>query len=175
MPNRLHRVKLMACPIVVFLALALSGARAMAQSASFDGVVTDPTNAAVPKASVELLQPSTQTRQTTVTNGAGFYSIPNVMPGEFTITVSAPGFKTETRTNVAVDVGAKISLNFSLTVGSPVEQVSVNGSGVEIDTTDASVSTVIERNFVENLPLNGRSFQSLITLSPGVIVVRRAA
>jgi hypothetical protein len=171
MPNHLHRIRLMACPIFFLLALALCGVRAMAQSASFDGVITDPTNAAVPKASIELLQPSTQTKQTTVTNATGFYSIPNVMPGEYTMTVSAPGFKTETRTNVTATVGAKISLNFILTVGSQVEQVSVNGSGAEIDTTDASVSTVIERNFVENLPLNGRSFQSLITLSPGVIVV----
>jgi hypothetical protein len=73
-----------------------------------------------------------------------------------------------------VTVGAKISLDFTLKVGLQSEQVSVDGSGENINTTDASVSTVIGRNFVENLPLNGRSFQSLITLSPGVTVVPSA-
>jgi hypothetical protein len=171
MANRHSQVRQIGFLILALLTLALTGSRAMAQSASIDGLITDSTNAVVPNAAVELLEPATQTHQKTVSNGAGFYSLPNVMPGLYTLTVSGTGFETETRTNVAITVGAKVSINFVLKVGSQSEQISVDGSGAEINTTDAGVSTVIGRNFVENVPLNGRSFQSLITLSPGVEVV----
>jgi Carboxypeptidase regulatory-like domain len=174
MSNHLNQVKLVAGSILFLLFFALGGARAMAQSAVLSGVVKDASNAVVPNASIELLQQSTQTKQVALTNGSGFYSVPNLAPGTYTLTVSAHGFQTERRTDVEVTVGAKISLDFTLKVGLQSEQVSVDGSGENINTTDASVSTVIGRNFVENLPLNGRSFQSLITLSPGVTVVPSA-
>jgi hypothetical protein len=174
MSNRRIQMRQAAYSIVLFLVLVFSGARGVAQSASLNGLVTDSTNAAVPKVSVEALESSTQTKLTALTNNSGYYSIPNVMPGQYTITVSGAGFKTQTLTNVAVSIGAKISLNFTLTVGSQNEQVSVDGSGEQVNVTDAGVSTLISRNFVENLPLNGRSFQSLITLSPGVTVVPSA-
>jgi hypothetical protein len=174
MLNRRKQIKRVACPIVFLLMLMLSGGRAMAQSASIKGLVTDATNAVVPKVSVDLLEPSTGAKLSGVTNSSGFYSIVNVMPGQYTITVSGPSFETETLTNVAVSIGAKISLNFILKAGSQNEQISVDGSGEQVNVTDASVSTLIGRNFVENLPLNGRSFQSLITLSPGVTVVPSA-
>ena len=171
MATRLYQVKHFLYPILVLLALAFAMPRAMAQTASIDGLISDSTNAVIPNASVDLLEPSTQTHQKTVSNSAGFYSIPNVMPGVYTLTVTASGFETETRTSINIAVGAKISINFVLKIGSQSEQVSVDGSGAQLNTTDAGVSTVIARNFVENVPLNGRSFQSLITLSPGVEVV----
>jgi hypothetical protein len=174
MSNRCYRIKQVAGYLFVLVVLVLSVSRASAQSAALTGVVTDASNAVVPGASVELLQPTTQSKQVATSNGSGFYSIPSVMPGLYTITVSASGFQTETRTNVTVTIGAKISLDFALKVGSHGEQVTVDGSGETVNTTDGSVSTVIGRNFVENLPLNGRSFQSLITLSPGVTVVPSA-
>jgi hypothetical protein len=174
MLNRRKQFRQVACPILVLAILIVSGVRALAQSASLNGLITDSTNAAVPRVSVELLESSTKTKLTAVTNGSGFYTIPNAMPGQYTITVSGAGFKTETLTNVAVNIGAKITLNFTLKVGSQSEQISVDGSGEQVNVTDASVSTLIGRNFVENLPLNGRSFQSLITLSPGVTVVPSA-
>src|SRR6202522_1903233 len=173
MLNRLDLFKKAACSLT-FLLLSLACLPAAAQSASINGLVTDSTNAAVPKVTVELLDPATKTKQTAVTNGSGFYTIPNVMPGQYNVDVSATGFQTESLTDVTVSIGAKVTLNFALKVGSQTEQVTVDGSQEELNTTDASVSTVVNRNFVENLPLNGRSFQSLITLSPGVIVVPSA-
>jgi len=173
MLNRLHPLKKAACSLS-FLLLSLACLPAAAQSASINGLVTDSTNAVIPKVTVELLDPATQTRQTAVTNGSGFYTIPNVMPGQYTLNVSGGGFQPETLTNVTVTIGAKVSLNFTLKIGPQTEAVTVDGSQEELNTTDASVSTVVNRNFVENLPLNGRSFQSLITLSPGVIVVPSA-
>jgi hypothetical protein len=171
MCNHFNRCKLASGPIIFLFLLVLGGVRAMAQSAVLNGVVTDASNAVLPNVSIELLQLATQTKQTVFTNRSGFYSVPNLVPGKYTLTISAQGFQTETRTNVEVTIGAKISLDFGLKVGPQSEQISVDGSGENINTTDASVSTVIGRNFIENLPLNGRSFQSLITLSPGVIVV----
>ncbi|MGD0647608.1 MAG: TonB-dependent receptor [Acidobacteriaceae bacterium] len=173
MVNRLRLFKKAACSLT-FLLLSLACLPAAAQSASINGLVTDSTNAVLPKVTVELLDTATHTKQTAVTNSSGFYTIPNVMPGEYTVNVTATGFETESRTNVTVTIGAKVTLNFALKVGSQTEQVTVDGSQEELNTTDASVSTVVNRNFVENLPLNGRSFQSLITLSPGVIVVPSA-
>src|SRR5437660_6556823 len=68
-----------------------------------------------------------------------------------------------------------VSRNFSLDVGSISESVTVSGQAAAVNTTDATVSTVIDRNFAENLPLNGRSFQSLIQLTPGVVVTPSSA
>jgi hypothetical protein len=174
MNHHFNRIRFVAGTMFFLLLLVSGGTQAMAQSAVLSGVAKDASNAVVPNASIELLQDATQTKQTAVTNGSGFYSVPNLVPGTYTLTVSGQGFQTERRTNVEVTVGAKISLDFTLKVGLQSEQVSVDGSGENINTTDASVSTVIGRNFVENLPLNGRSFQSLITLSPGVTVVPSA-
>jgi hypothetical protein len=160
--------------IAAILAVFCCGTVALGQSAALSGIVTDSSSAVVPNVRVELSENSTQTKQSAVTNQSGFYTIPNVMPGQYEVTVSGNGFQTEVRKNVTVEVGAKISLDFALHVGAQTEQVTVDGSGAEINTTDASVSTVIDERFVENLPLNGRSFQSLITLSPGVTVVPSA-
>ncbi len=105
------------------------------------------------------------------TNGTGFYAISGVEPGTYTIRVTADGFYTEVLAGVTVDVAAKLTEDFQLQIGSASDTVEVNGSGTEINTTDATVSTVINRRFVENIPLNGRSFQSLMTLAAGVTVV----
>ena len=150
------------------------GPLAQAQGAAMNGIVTDASKAVVPNVKVELLETATQSRQEVVTNQSGFYSISNIMPGQYAVTVTGTGFQTQVRNNVAVEVGAKLSIDFTLQVGSESQQVTVDGSGEQINSTDASVSTVIDQQFVANLPLNGRSFQSLITLSPGVTVVPSA-
>lgn len=152
------------------MALLMVSAPALAQDAVLSGVVHDASGALVPGADVTLTETSRLTHVTVKSNGSGFYTLANVMPGEYTMTATAPGFSTETIDKIMVYVGAKLALNFSLKAGQQ-EQVTVNAEDAEINVTDASVSTVINRNFVENMPLNGRSFQSLITISPGTAVV----
>jgi hypothetical protein len=144
---------------------------ASAQSAAFSGIVTDASGAVVPDAGIQLVEHATRATLSANSNHSGFYSIPDVLPGQYDLTVTAKGFATEVRKDITVNVGAKISLDFSLRIGSQSEQVTVDGSGEQINTIDAGVSTVIDRQFVENLPLNGRSFQSLITIAPGTEVV----
>ncbi len=144
---------------------------AFAQSAELSGQVSDPSKAVIPNSSIDLLNLEMHTSRTTVTNKDGLYDVPNLMPGHYQMTVQAPGFVTEVVQNIKVDVAAKISRNFVLKVGQVSQSVTVNGSGLNMNTTDANVSTVVDRQFVKNLPLNGRSFQSLMTLAPGVLVV----
>ena len=163
-------VRLAYCAALLAACL-FSAPRGYAQGAVLTGVVRDASNAVVPQVAIELVQGASQIHFRTKTNGTGFYSVPNIMPGTYTVTIAAPGYQTETLTNFEVNVGATLAHDFALKVGAQSEQVTVDGSGDQIDTTDASVSTVIGRNFVENMPLNGRSFQSLITLSPGTSVV----
>src|ERR1700734_1040955 len=78
-------------------------------------------------------------------------------------------FRTVSVTGITLNVQDNLSRNFVLQVGSSAESITVNGSGLNINTTDASVSTVVDRQFVDTMPLNGRSFQSLILLAPGAV------
>jgi len=151
--------------------LLLAAASGWAQDATISGIVTDANGAVLVNAQVTATNKATQEKLVTTSNKDGLYALAGVAPGTYDLTVIAARFKTEQRTGVVVNVGAKISIDVQLNVGSASEQVTVNGSGQNIDTTDASVSTVIDRQFVENIPLNGRSFQSLITVTPGTEVV----
>ncbi|HWA95043.1 MAG TPA: carboxypeptidase regulatory-like domain-containing protein [Terracidiphilus sp.] len=144
---------------------------ASAQNAQISGLVSDPQKAAIPRASIEILNLSTQIKTDTKSNGSGLYAAPSLPPGKYRLTVRAPGFETQIINNVTVNVAGKFSFDVVLHPGSVQQSVTVNGNDLEVNTTDGSVSTVIDRQFVENMPLNGRSFQSLLTIIPGVTVV----
>ena len=84
--------------------------------------------------------------------------------------VDAAGFRIVNVTGLMVNVQDHIEQNFRLQIGSVAESVTVEAGAPQVNTTDATVSTVVDRQFAENLPLNGRSFQSLIQLTPGVVL-----
>lgn len=156
------------------LFLLVPSSPVLGQSAQVAGVVSDPSKAVVAEASVQALNEQTHEITATKTDDGGIYLLPSLKPGTYTLTITAPGFETERVRGVRVEVAGKLTQNVVLHVGSETQEVTVNGSGEELNTTDASVSTVIDRRFVENLPLNGRSFQSLMTLVPGTEVVPSA-
>ena len=106
----------------------------------------------------------------TKTNGSGIYAIPSLPPGRYRLVVRKDGFKGIDKTDITLNVQDILEQNFSLEIGSTSETVTVSGAGNNINTTDASVSTVVDRQFVENIPLNGRSFQTLIMLTPGTVL-----
>ncbi|HWB96409.1 MAG TPA: TonB-dependent receptor, partial [Bryobacteraceae bacterium] len=89
----------------------------------------------------------------------------------YTLTVEAPGFEKHVTEGIRLEVAGKVSRAITLKLGNSNETVTVSGDGINVNTVDAAVSTVVERQFVENVPLNGRSFQSLLALVPGTIVV----
>jgi hypothetical protein len=151
---------------ISFLSLCSLG---FAQSAQIQGQVSDSSGAVIPKAAVRVVNQQTGTERKVATNGSGQYSVPGLDPSVYKIFVQASGFSTAVSTPITLNVAQNAVLDFKMQVGQASETVSVDGSGAQINTTDASVSTVIDRKFVENTPLNGRSFQSLILLTPGAV------
>src|ERR1700674_2474645 len=153
------------------LALALlSAAPLIAQNAELSGLITDPSSLAVFSARVVVQSADTGATRTVSSNQQGEYSVPALLPGPYNITIEANGFKTVHQNGVVVEVDQRARLDFALTVGSNTDSITVQGSAPLLNTSDASVSTVIGNRFVENLPLNGRSFSSLIDLAPGVVL-----
>jgi hypothetical protein len=147
---------------------------AQGETASVSGRITDQSNASVPDAEVEIRNVNTNASQTVKTNSEGVYVIPFLHPGQYLMNVRKQSFRTVSVTDITLNVQDNLSRNFVLQVGSSAESVTVSGEASTINTTDASVSTTITRDLVENLPLNGRSFQQLITLAPGVNLIGSA-
>jgi hypothetical protein len=143
---------------------------ALAQSASVSGRVTDNSNAVIPDVEVEIRNTDTGVTQNTKTNRDGFYTFAVLNPGHYLMNVRKQQFQTVSVTGIILNVQDNLSRNFVLQVGSSAESITVTAAGYTINTTDATVSTVVDRQFAENLPLNGRSFQTLIYLTPGVVV-----
>src|SRR6266849_3480678 len=132
------------------------------ETATVSGLVTDRSAAAVSAAEVRLQSVERGTVTTTTTNDSGIYVFISVHPGQFQISVHKQGFKQVDLLGLIVNVQDHIEQNFHLEIGSLAESVTVEGGAPLINTTDAAVSTVVDRQFAENLPLNGRSFQTLI-------------
>ena len=155
------------CLFVCFTVLNIS---LLAQSpyGNINGLVSDPTGAAVMGAEVIAINDVTGVQYTTKSNTEGLYILPNLPPGPYRVQVSKVGFKTLVKPDLVVNVQDALSINFSLLVGAFHEIVTVEGGAPIADTENAAVSTVVDRQFAENLPLNGRSFQTLIDLTPGV-------
>jgi hypothetical protein len=152
------------------LALTLLTIPLPAQNAQLSGLITDPSGLAVPRARVAVQSVGTAATRSVLSNQQGEYSVPALLPGPYNITVEANGFQPLHQNGVVLEVDQRARLDFALTIGSNAESITVQGSAPLLNASDASVSTVIGNRFVENMPLNGRSFSSLIDLTPGVVL-----
>jgi hypothetical protein len=160
--------------VAAFLALffvSFSGVlHAQTTDASLTGRVTDPQKAIIVDAKVTAINVGTNVPYEATSNKSGDYYVTGLPPGSYRIEVEKAGFKTVIKPGVVLHVQDTIEVNFEMTLGSVSETVTVSAGASPIDTTDATVSTTIDRNFAENLPLNGRSFQTLILLTPGTVI-----
>jgi hypothetical protein len=160
-------------PYVVLLSAfaLLWTATLLAQSPNgvINGLVVDPSNRVVVGADVVVENDVTGLKYTTKTNDEGIYVLPNLAPGPYRLQVSKIGFKTTIKPDIVLNVQDALSINFTLRIGASYETVTVEAGASMINTTDASVSTVIDQTYVKNMPLNGRSFQDLILLAPGIV------
>jgi hypothetical protein len=141
-----------------------------ADTATVSGVVTDQSGAIVIGAEVRVTNAETNITSAGASNQSGVYLVTGLKPGRYRIQVWKDGFKGINLTDLILNVQDSIDRNFTLQVGSTSESISVEGNALQINTQDAAVSTLVDRQFAENLPMNGRSFQSLIDLTPGVVV-----
>ena len=157
---------------LAFIAALLLTISVLAQSpnATINGLVLDSSGAVIVGAEVIVVNDAAGFRYATKTNEEGIYLLPGLAPGSYRIQVSNTGFKTIIKPNVEVHVQDALAINFNLPIGSSAEIVTVQAVTPLVNTENASVSTVIDRNFVERLPLNGRSFNTLLQLTPGVVI-----
>ena len=159
--------------LAIALAFSTSGlALAQSSNGTIGGVVTDPSHALVAQATVRAVNTGTNLPYETQTNQAGAYLLPALPPGDYRLEVEKTGFKTAVRPGVALHVQDTLEMNFELAVGAKSETMTVEGAAPMVNTQDATVSTVVNRQFIENIPLNGRSFQSLLLLTPGVVAAK---
>jgi hypothetical protein len=140
-----------------------------ASSASLSITVSDTSGAVIPGATATLRNSDTDQQQMSASNKTGLASFPFVKPGHYVLTVTKEGFSDVTVGAILLNVGDERHLQLVLKIGAANQNITVDGSGLTINTTDASVGTVINRRFVANVPLNGRSFQDLISMTPGVV------
>ena len=141
---------------------------AQVAGATLSGTVTDESGSVVLNAKVAVQNAATGVVRSVPTDSAGFYSITNLQPGTYDVTVTASGFSTFEQQGVTLTVGAKQALDISIKVGQVTQKVEVTSAAPVVDLTSSAISSVIDENTVTQLPLNGRDWTQLATLLPGV-------
>jgi hypothetical protein len=155
-----------ACCIFVLLLVFSTSARLPAQtSGSISGHVADTTGAVIPEANVTLTNVGTGTSRTTVTTGSGDYTFTEVPPAVYKIQITHSGFKTATSSNVALQVQQSLRQDFTMAVGEVTQTVTVEATGALLQVENATLGSVVENAAINELPLNGRNYLSLVALS----------
>ena len=158
-----------ACFLVVLGNLSL---KAQAVSGTIVGTVTDPTGAAVANAPVTIVLTGQDAVHTAVTNESGNFTEPNLPPGTYAVTISAAGFKKETRENIVLETNTTARVDLALAAGSTSDTVTISAAPPQLQTDRADISTTLGERQIADLPLSsGNSFQSLLTTVPGVAPV----
>ena len=166
------KIKIAILAAVLALVTVSANLNAQVTGATVVGKVTDGTGSVVPNAQVQLLRDSTGTLHDVMTNDTGSYTVPNLEPGTYTITVTAAGFNKQVTKGISLDVGQDVEEDFSLKPGAVTEEVEVTTSAPAIDLASSQIANVVGAATVRQLPLNTRDWTLLATLQPGVSLVR---
>ena len=161
--------------VVVVSVLTCPPAWPQVAGATLSGTVGDASGAVIPNAKVEVKNAGTAETRSVATDSKGFYSIPNILPGNYRISVSAQGFSTQIQTDVTLEVGATRLLNFSMHVGAVTETLDISSENSGVQLANSTISGEINASTVRDLPLNGRDWTQLATLQAGVTALRAQA
>src|SRR5262245_59335422 len=160
--------RLVSFVLMLIVSLTFTCSVAWAQfTSAIEGTVTDPAGAVVPKATVTIKNAATGTERTAQTSDNGYFRISSLPAVAFTVTVGASGFKTTVQ-RVSLEVAEIKTLNIGLQIGGTAEEVVVTAEAPQIESSQASVSNLIDKQRVADMPLVGRNFYSLVVLTPGV-------
>src|SRR6266550_268574 len=169
----MHATTSMCAFSAVLFLIVIGAARVDAQAvrATILGTVRDSTGAALPGVSVEARHVGTGGAQTVVSNEQGRFNLPDLPLGTYEVQASIAGFQTVVHKGLTLTVGSQNVVDFTLPIGQVEETVTVTGESPMVDTTSAAFATTISQKQIAELPLNGRNYAQLITLSPGVTTV----
>jgi outer membrane receptor protein involved in Fe transport len=146
--------------------------RAQVAGGTLSGTITDPSGAAVANAQVVIKNSATGVAKTVTTNTDGFYSAANLLPGEYEVAVSTPGFNTEIKKGITINVGSQPVFSLILQIGSVANSVEVTTEAPTVQLTSSDISATVSATTVRELPLNGRSWTDLAALQPGVSTIQ---
>jgi carboxypeptidase family protein len=154
--------------ILLLLVLSLATHFAMGQTgnAELSGEVSDPSGAVIPGTIVTLSNALTGLNLTSKTGAEGYFHFPAVQPGTYSLKAEHAGFKVTQTEEMDIHTADRLEMNLKLQVGSTSQAVTVSATA---SNDSPGVSLTVTREFVENMPLNGRSFQDLIQLAPGAV------
>jgi len=153
---------------LVFSPFRLAPLYAQVAGATLSGTVTDQSGGVIPLAAISIRNIGTGITRTTTASAAGFYSVPNLLPGAYEVKASAQGFSNQVQNGITLTVGEQQVLNFTLRVGQASQTVVVTTEAPNVELASSTISATVNSTTVRELPLNGRSWTDLATLQPGV-------
>jgi outer membrane receptor protein involved in Fe transport len=152
---------------VLFCAVGLN-MQAQAPTATVLGTITDTSGAAIAGAALQVKNSEIGAIQNIVSDSQGRYRVPDLAIGTYEVTATKEGFQTAVRSGIILSVGQTGLIDFSLPVGQARQIVTVSGEVSQVETSTSSVSSLVDQTQMRELPLNGRNFQQLVLLAPGV-------
>jgi hypothetical protein len=153
--------------LAVTVLLSVQG-RAQVAGATVTGTVTDPSGAVLPNSQISITNTATGITTSATTDSAGFYTVPNLIPGPYQVTIRAEGFRTEIRSGITLTVGEQQVLNAALHLGQTSQTIQVTGGQPNVDLASSAISGHVDQKEVVEMPLNGRDWTLLAALQPGV-------
>src|SRR5437016_5219149 len=163
--------KLQFCLVFFSLLITVVSAAAQVQNGQFTGTITDPSGAAIANAKVTAVNPATNLSVAATTNATGLYTLKELPPGSYKITAEAPGFRTSSNADVALNAGTTARVDFRMQLGQTREIVEVTGEAAAVNTEDSKLAGTVTSTQIDNLPLNGRNVYDLIQMAPGAVNV----
>jgi hypothetical protein len=165
--SRFNNLKSIAVLLTAAALFVPSAAYSQQSSATINGTIKDSSGAVVEGATVALTNVATSVSRVGVSNSAGDYVLIDILPGTYTMKVTKTGFSSITQQQITLSVNQTATYDFTLSVGATQQSVTVEGAAVAIEASTSELGTVINEQAVQDLPLNGRNFTQLLTLTPG--------
>lgn len=155
--------------LVLCVAVAASAVAQVAPTASLTGTVTDPSSAAIPNARIRLINVDTGFERTAAAQSDGTYQFTQIPVGAYRVEANADGFSQYQQSGIRLNVNTTTTLNIRLSIGAVGESVSVVADATMINTQSGTLSQVVQQQYIQELPLNGRNAATLIRMVPGVV------